>query len=67
MLTQTLRDLERNGLVSRNVYDTKPPTVDYRLTELGTCLSGPIGAIRAWADSHFEEIARARRASERLS
>jgi DNA-binding HxlR family transcriptional regulator len=65
MLTQTLRDLERDGIVSRTVYDTKPPSVDYRLTELGACLSGPIGAIRSWADSHFDDIARARRATTR--
>jgi DNA-binding HxlR family transcriptional regulator len=60
MLTQTLRDLERDGLVVRTVHDTKPPSVDYRLTELGRCLSEPITAVRAWADTHFTEIARAR-------
>jgi DNA-binding HxlR family transcriptional regulator len=63
MLTKTLRHLEHDGLVVRTVYDTKPPSVDYRLTELGSCLSDPIGAIRGWADTHFTEIAQARDAA----
>jgi DNA-binding HxlR family transcriptional regulator len=63
MLTQTLRDLEYDGIVIRTVYDTKPPSVDYRLSELGSSLSEPIAAIRAWADTHFIEVARARDAA----
>jgi DNA-binding HxlR family transcriptional regulator len=63
MLTQTLRDLEHDGIVIRTVYDTKPPSVDYRLSELGSSLSEPIAAIRAWADTHFIEVARARDAA----
>jgi DNA-binding HxlR family transcriptional regulator len=66
MLTQTLRELERDGIVVRTVYDTKPPSVDYRLTELGATLTEPISAIRRWADAHFEAIAIAR-ATERVS
>jgi DNA-binding HxlR family transcriptional regulator len=60
MLTQTLRELERDGIVTRTVYDTKPPSVDYRLTELGVSLTEPICAIRHWADTHYEAIAEAR-------
>jgi DNA-binding HxlR family transcriptional regulator len=60
MLTQTLRELERDGIVIRTVYDTKPPSVDYRLTDLGRSLAQPIAAIRAWADAHFNQIIHAR-------
>src|SRR5262245_2144635 len=63
MLTQTLRELERSGIIIRTVYDTKPPSVDYRLTDLGTSLTEPIAAIRGWADTHFGEITTARMAA----
>jgi DNA-binding HxlR family transcriptional regulator len=63
MLTQTLRELERDGIVLRTVYDTKPPSVDYRLSQLGHSLVEPIAAIRTWADTHFREITGARQAS----
>jgi DNA-binding HxlR family transcriptional regulator len=64
MLTQTLRELERDGLVVRTVYDTKPPSVEYRLSRLGRCLAEPIAAVRNWADSHFAEIAGASRTNQ---
>jgi DNA-binding HxlR family transcriptional regulator len=67
MLTQTLRELERDGIVVRTVYDTKPPSVEYHLSELGSTLVEPIAAIRGWADTHFAEISRARRASDRTT
>jgi DNA-binding HxlR family transcriptional regulator len=67
MLTQTLRELERDGIVLRTVYDTKPPSVDYRLTPLGTTLTEPIAAIRHWADTHFADIAQARLATNLTS
>jgi DNA-binding HxlR family transcriptional regulator len=60
MLTQTLRELERDGIVVRTVYDTKPPSVEYRLSRLGQSLAEPIAAIRSWADTHFAEIVGAR-------
>jgi DNA-binding HxlR family transcriptional regulator len=66
MLTQTLRELERDGIVLRTVYETKPPSVDYRLTELGATLTEPIWAIRHWADAHFEQVVMAR-TTERVS
>ena len=49
MLTLTLRNLERDGLVSRAVTPTIPPRVDYALTELGKSLQGPINALAVWA------------------
>lgn len=60
MLTQTLRDLERDGLVARTVYPTKPPTVDYRLTDLGRSLLDPLAALIAWADETQETILASR-------
>jgi DNA-binding HxlR family transcriptional regulator len=67
MLTQTLRELERDSLVLRTVYDTKPPSVDYRLTQLGASLATPIAAIRQWAETNFDAVDRARRQSDRSS
>jgi DNA-binding HxlR family transcriptional regulator len=49
MLTLTLRNLERDGLVSRTVTPTIPPRVDYALTELGKSLQGPINSLAVWA------------------
>jgi DNA-binding HxlR family transcriptional regulator len=62
MLTQTLRTLERDGLVDRRVYPVVPPKVEYSLTELGAGLAREISAIRTWAYDHMDEIAAARTA-----
>ena len=62
MLTQTLRTLERDGLVSRAVTPTVPVRVDYELTELGRTLLPVQRAIKAWAESHIEEVQTARAA-----
>ena len=56
MLTLTLRNLERDGLVSRTVTPTIPPRVDYELTELGHSLVGPLHGIEEWALAHVEDI-----------
>ncbi|MEU0934838.1 helix-turn-helix domain-containing protein [Embleya sp. NPDC005971] len=64
MLTQTLRDLERNGLVRRTVHPTVPPQVEYSLTALGESVSGLMQEIRTWSESHIEEIAAAQLAYE---
>ncbi|MEV6730852.1 helix-turn-helix domain-containing protein [Streptomyces sp. NPDC051364] len=66
MLTQTLRGLEADGFVTRTVYPTIPPRVEYDLTELGRSLAEPITALRHWTETHINEIerARARSASE---
>jgi DNA-binding HxlR family transcriptional regulator len=60
MLTQTLRGLERDGLVTRTVYPTVPVTVEYRLTDLGLSLAETVGAIRRWAYANMDEIEAAR-------
>ncbi|QCI68947.1 winged helix-turn-helix transcriptional regulator [Phreatobacter stygius] len=60
MLTLTLRGLERDGLVSRTVFPTVPPRVDYALTPLGRSLIGPIRALSDWAFRHQAEIVAAR-------
>jgi DNA-binding HxlR family transcriptional regulator len=56
VLTQTLRALERDGLVTRTVYAEVPPRVEYSLTDLGRSLITPIDAVRAWADQNAERI-----------
>ncbi len=60
MLTQTLRSLERDGLVQRSVHDVVPPRVDYALTPLGRTLLQPLSAICRWAQSHLREVRAAR-------
>jgi DNA-binding HxlR family transcriptional regulator len=60
MLTQTLRGLERDGLVTRTAYPTVPVTVEYELTELGRSLAGAVATIRGWALEHIEEVEAAR-------
>jgi DNA-binding HxlR family transcriptional regulator len=60
MLTLTLRGLERDGLVTRTVFATVPPRVDYALTPLGRDLLGPVSALGAWALRNQAKIARAR-------
>lgn len=56
MLTQTLRNLERDGLVERKVYAVVPPKVEYSLTTLGRTLLGPLGALCRWAQEHIEDV-----------
>ncbi len=60
VLTQTLRSLERDGLLTRTIYPEIPPRVEYELTELGTTLLGPFEIVRDWAQGHAEKIIRAR-------
>jgi DNA-binding HxlR family transcriptional regulator len=61
MLTLTLRGLERDGLVTRTVFPTIPPRVEYELTGLGRTLHGPLGAIAEWARTHRPAIDRAQK------
>jgi DNA-binding HxlR family transcriptional regulator len=56
MLTQTLRELEQEGLVERKVYPIVPPMVEYSLTPLGQTLQEPLSAICKWAESHLSEL-----------
>ncbi|TDD12730.1 transcriptional regulator [Nonomuraea deserti] len=62
MLSVTLRQLERDGLVSRTVHPVVPPRVDYALTPLGRTLHQTIKSLVTWTEAHQEEIARARAA-----
>ncbi|GEO41563.1 HxlR family transcriptional regulator [Skermanella aerolata] len=61
MLTQTLRDLERDGLITRHVFPTKPPSVEYRLSPLGRSVLDPLAQLVFWAESRHGEIEDARR------
>jgi DNA-binding HxlR family transcriptional regulator len=61
MLTLTLRQLERDGLVERTVYPTIPPRVEYTLTPLGCTLLEPVMALAGWAETHRSDIETARR------
>lgn len=61
MLTLTLRGLERDGLVTRTVFPTVPPRVDYELTELGRSLLVPVSGLDQWARQHRLDIQQARR------
>ncbi|WP_329208540.1 helix-turn-helix transcriptional regulator [Streptomyces sp. NBC_00683] len=60
MLTQSLRSLERDGLVTRTVTPTVPVRVDYELTELGHSLSGLLAAVKTWAETNFDRVHEAR-------
>lgn len=62
MLTRTLRQLERDGLVVREVYPEVPPRVEYRLTPLGRSLGKAVCGIWTWATQHGADVERARRA-----
>ncbi|NVJ22422.1 MULTISPECIES: winged helix-turn-helix transcriptional regulator [Myxococcus] len=67
MLTLTLRGLESDGLVSRTVFPTTPPRVDYALTKLGRTLLEPVTELAIWAQRHRPEIQRAREAFQRAA
>lgn len=60
VLSETLRRLERDGLVERRSYDRMPPHVEYELTALGHSLQAPLDALRLWAEHHIEEVLEAR-------
>lgn len=64
VLTETLRSLERDGLVTRTAYAEVPPRVEYELTELGRTLLGPIAACREWASANLGDLLAARQAAD---
>ena len=65
MLTQTLRNLERDGLVQRIVYAQVPPRVEYALTPLGQTLRESITAIIKWSENHIDDVITARQSYDR--
>ena len=62
MLTQTLRAMERDGIVTRTVTAGVPVRVDYELTELGVSLTSVVHAVKLWAEAHMDSVAEAREA-----
>jgi DNA-binding HxlR family transcriptional regulator len=67
MLTQTLRTLERDGLVTRTVTASVPARVDYQLTPLGQSLMPAVNAVKAWAEEHIAEIEASRAAYDQTT
>ena len=65
MLTKTVRQLERDGLVTRTIHPVVPPRVDYTLTALGHSLGEAVCAIWTWAEDHVEHVQRARKTFDR--
>ncbi len=60
VLTQTLRRLERDGVVARKVFPVVPPQVEYSLTPLGKSLVGLLSDLRTWSEEHYGEVKKAR-------
>lgn len=60
MLTQTLRNLERDGFVERKVYPVVPPKVEYSLTPLGESVLDVLAALCRWSEEHIDEVEAAR-------
>ncbi|NKZ11200.1 helix-turn-helix transcriptional regulator [Mycolicibacterium septicum DSM 44393] len=67
MLTQTLRSLERDGLLTRTVTPSVPVTVTYELTDLGLSLHQVMIGIKSWAEAHMDEVRANREQHDRLS
>jgi DNA-binding HxlR family transcriptional regulator len=67
MLTQTLRNLERHGFVTRSVYPVVPPKVEYSLTSVGETLIEPLAYLCQWSENHIFEIELARESYDRTS
>ena len=61
VLTQTLRKLERDGYINRQIYPTSPPTVEYWLTPMGDSLLEPMGKLVIWANQNFGKVMAARK------
>jgi len=61
MLTQTLRQMEREGLLTRTIYPVVPPRVEYRLTELGLTLGAAFCGVWVWAAENLKQVEQARR------
>jgi DNA-binding HxlR family transcriptional regulator len=66
MLSQTLKTMERDGLVSREVFATTPVSVEYRLTPLGETLVATVAALRNWSEAHIQDVHASRRRYDSL-
>ncbi len=66
MLTRTLRELERDGLVTRTVTPTTPPSVEYALTHLGHTLLEPVNALVVWTQVNYPEISKAQQRFDKI-
>jgi DNA-binding HxlR family transcriptional regulator len=64
VLTEKLRGLERDGCMTRKIYASVPPKVEYSLTPLGRSLAGLLDSVRAWAETHIEAVLSAQSARE---
>jgi DNA-binding HxlR family transcriptional regulator len=64
-LTEVLRALERDGVITRKVYASVPPKVEYSLTPLGWSLTGLLDSVRAWAETNMDAVLRAEAAYEK--
>ena len=67
VLTQTLRAMERDGLLTRTVHAQVPPRVDYELTPLGASLTAPIATLTDWAETHLSRILASRESYDSAS
>jgi DNA-binding HxlR family transcriptional regulator len=67
MLTQTLRGLERDGLVNRTVYASVPPKVEYALTPLGHTLKDLLYAVKTWSETHINAVQSAQKSYDNLN
>ncbi|VFR54302.1 Transcriptional regulator, HxlR family [plant metagenome] len=67
MLTNQLRERERDGLVARKVYPEVPPKVEYRLTAYGLTLEPVVDALKAWGDAHVSGLAAAANPTDRVA
>ncbi len=65
MLTQTLRELQRDGYIEREVFPTKPPSVEYRMTDLGRALYEPLSQLLNWAEANHAAVKAARERYDR--
>ncbi|MEP9388618.1 helix-turn-helix domain-containing protein [Mesorhizobium sp. KR9-304] len=67
MLTQTLRDLQRDGYVHREVFPTKPPSVEYSLTDMGQAMYDSLQHVLNWAENNFDKVRAARQRFDAVS
>jgi DNA-binding HxlR family transcriptional regulator len=65
VLAETLRRLQRDGIVTRQAYAEMPPRVEYELTDLGRTLRVPLDALRVWAEANIDDVLKSRDAFDR--